>query len=69
MELTKSKWLYPKEHMILSTNKTTKFEIMANHLHQKKKQKNDIILRRMEKKMGGQNEILLRRGFETKLTV
>lgn len=55
--------------MILSTNKTTKFEIMANHLHQKKKQKNDIILRRMEKKMGGQNEILLRRGFETKLTV
>ena len=68
MELTKSKWLYPKEHMILSTNKTTKFEIMANHLHQKK-QKNTIILLRMEKKMGGQNEILLRRGFETKLTV
>lgn len=55
--------------MILSTNKTRKFEIMAQSSPSKKKQKNDIILLRMEKKMGGQNEILLRRGFETKLTV
>ena len=50
MELTKSKWLYLKEQMILSTNKTRKFWNNGQSSPSKNTPKNTIILRRIEKK-------------------